>query len=528
MIWFWILLGLVLITALLFVMTRQPKKSKVASLESSGKRKPVLMILIDSLMAPPLEEAMHVGKAPALKFLAENGQYFPRLVTSFPTMSISIDSTFLTGELPNRHGIFGLSYFLKEERRMVNFGTGLKETFRFGLKTVLADGLIHLNQKFLSPDVRTIHEELDVPTASINALVYRGKENKVLKAPSLATWLGLLPKRIATTAPRYFNLGALAKIDPASGHDQAIFRYGINDRNSREEITALITSGELPPFTIAYFPKNDDVVHKKGPSAIKGIEKADRELQELLNLFPSWEEAVKSITFVVLGDSGQVHVIPNHKEAYVDLRAVLGDFSIMPIRQKHPEEKDQIVLCVNERMAYIYVMDELLPLPAVVGALKRENRLDLIAWQEEEWIHVISGQKEGELLFHPGGRFRDEYGQTWELAGDLSILELSVDEKDHVEYSTYPDGLSRLAGVMDTAERVIVVTVAPGYEMTGESSPTHKGAAHGSLHHLDSCVPMIICGTDSQPEHLRIIDLKKWILTLVNEKPLQSSGHETQ
>jgi hypothetical protein len=510
-----IVVGFVVIGAfLIYSRSRKQDRGQTVSLSASGK-KPVVMIVIDSLMDAPLREAMQIGKAPAMKFLAEHGTYHPRLVSPFPTMSVCIDTTLLTGELPNRHKIFGLTYFHPGENRVINFGTGLKETLALGVKAVLTDGLQRLNQKLISPDVRTIHEEFDGPTGSINALVYRGKRNTILRLPLLASLIGM-PLSIQTTAPEIFSFGSLSRIDEKSSPAGPLTRYGLNDTFSRKELVSLIRSGNLPPFTIVYFPKNDDALHQKGPSYIEGIERADRELQEILHAFPTWEDAIRSITFIVLGDGGQAKIIPNRKEAYIDLRKLLKDWKIMPIRRKSPKPGDEIVLCVNERMAYVYPVADSPACEEIVRALKQEPKLDVIAWKEDGWISVVSGQTEGKLQYKPGGRFHDEYGQTWELIGDLPVLDLTVDEEGRIEYGVFPDVMNRLLGVMETAERVVVVTVSPGYELVGESSPRHKGGSHGSLHHLDSISPMIVCGTDTSPDTLRIVDLKKWILKLIS------------
>jgi hypothetical protein len=56
----------------------------------------------------------------------------------------------------------------------------------------------------------------------------------------------------------------------------------------------------------------------------------------------------------------------------------------------------------------------------------------------------------------------------------------------------------------------------PGYEFIGESSPEHDGGgAHGSMHKDDSLSPMIVTGTNKRIDHLRIVDLKKWILDIL-------------
>ncbi len=480
------------------------------------KQKPVIMIMIDSVMDPTLNETIHSEQTPAFSFLKQNGRYYPKVISSFPTMSVCIESTLLTGVPPNQHHIFGLTYFHKKERRMVNFGTGLRETMTIGLKTVLTDSLINLNQKYISRQVKTIHEEIDQPTASINGLIYRGKYERRLFPPRIASLFGILPQQIRTRAPAFFSFAALSKIYSDTKYTSFWRRFGFNDAFSRMELVSLIEDGKLPAFTIVYFPSNDDPVHKKGPSETKGLIQVDKELQKVLDAFGSWEEAIQKATWIIMGDSGQTHILPDKQAAYIDLRKILHSYSIMPIRQLAPRVQDQLVLCVNERMAYIYILDPGLAIREIVDTLKEEPKLDIIAWKEKDWIHVVSGNlPEARFRFRKNGPLWDEYGQKWELKGNMSVLDLSIN-CDQIEYGIFPDVLFRLSGVMNTGERVIVVTVAPGYELTGESSPTHKGASHGSLHYLDSNVPMIVTGTNSQPKTLRLIDMKEWILELVS------------
>ncbi|WP_325048747.1 hypothetical protein [Peribacillus glennii] len=62
----------------------------------------------------------------------------------------------------------------------------------------------------------------------------------------------------------------------------------------------------------------------------------------------------------------------------------------------------------------------------------------------------------------------------------------------------------------------MIASAKPGHEIIGEGSPVHLGGAgHGGLHEQDTLVPIIITGTKTVPEHLRMVDLKSWILSLV-------------
>lgn len=480
-------------------------------------QKPIVMIIVDSLMEKPLTEAMRSGRAPAFKFLSDQGKCFPKVVSSFPTMSVTIDSTLLTGTLPNQHHIFGLNYYHPKHKRIINLGTGARETIAIGLKRVLTDSLIHLNQLFLHPHAKTIHEEYDGPTASINAFIYRGAHQHTLHVPRLMRLFAGLPQQIKIKGPALFSLGVLHKINPKTRYDSFCLRYGGNDKFSTDELAFLIKKQLLPPFTIAYFPSNDDVVHRKGSTDIKGLEQADKTLQTILNSYPSWKEAIEQTTFILIGDSGQADTIADHQQSFVDMKEVLAPFQVTSVKRGRPVDGDQLVCCVNERMAYIYLLDANLSFVEVIKRLKQEKKIDLIAWKENDVFHVVSGNKDGILHFSTGGNHVDEYHQHWSIEGNLSILDISL-QNDRISYGIYPDVLNRLMGVSETYDRVIIVTVAPGYEMILEQSPKHRGASHGSLHDSDSYVPMIVAGTDSEPKFLRIIDLKTWILDMLRQE----------
>jgi hypothetical protein len=61
----------------------------------------------------------------------------------------------------------------------------------------------------------------------------------------------------------------------------------------------------------------------------------------------------------------------------------------------------------------------------------------------------------------------------------------------------------------------MIVDAKPGYEFVEKNSPNHAGgAAHGSLHKVDSVVPLIIAGTDQAPKHQRLVDFKDWLIKL--------------
>jgi hypothetical protein len=307
------------------------------------------------------------------------------------------------------------------------------------------------------------------------------------------------------------------KINPIKKNSYFWQKYGFNDKFSANELKYLINRNNLPPFTIVYFPDLDHSTHVNGRNDIKGIVKIDQQLQEILNQFPSWEEALSNIKWIILGDNGQAWIDQNRNHALIDLRKSLGSYRIVKLR-KGVSVEDEIVLCPNERMSFIYSLDsQKIPLEEIAKILQKDDRIDVIALKKEKTVTVTSGIHSGNLQFHPEGEFIDEYNQSWSIKGNNEILNLTITENS-IEYGEYPDALARLYSSFYSHEgEYIIVSAKPGYEFKGEGSPTHVGgASHGGLHKQDSLASMIICGTDTTPKYMRILDLKDWLLTLIS------------
>ncbi|MDC0761882.1 alkaline phosphatase family protein [Brevibacillus sp. AG] len=500
---------------------RQHSLRAQPSAERNKSQKPVLLILIDSLMDKPLQEAIRQGRAPALGYLLANGRYYPQVVSSFPTMSVTIDSTLLTGTYANEHHVPGLSWFSNKEKRMIYYGYGPKEGLKIDQPQVLLDILHQLNLVQLNRDTKTIHEELaekGKDTASINAILWRGKTPHALQIPRLIDFGTRLPDELNVTGPKLMSYAAFVQLDPNQKSEKRIWRkYGMNDEFSAQEAAYLIANKKLPPLTITYLPENDMEVHKNGPATIEGIEKADKALQAVLDAFGSWDKALKEARWIVMGDSAQSAVLDDRKAATIDLRSLLTDYQIAKISQP-VTPTDQIVISANERMAYIYALDSRIPLSDIVKRLQREPKLDILARKEDKKIVVTAGKINREFSYQPNGPFTDPYEQTWTFSGDPRLLDMTMN-KNRITYGKYPDVLARLYGAMNSHEgRYVVVTVQPGHELITESSPTHiGGAAHGSLHEVDSLVPLLVTGIATGPQTLRIVDLKDWLLRLTTE-----------
>ncbi|CAM3722221.1 alkaline phosphatase family protein [Mesobacillus zeae] len=488
--------------------------------EKSSNTKPVILIIVDTLMDAPLKEAMQKGMAPAFQFLKKKGTYYPNLAAPFPTMSVNVDATLLTGTFCNEHNIPGLVWFNKKENRLVNYGTHYRELLKLGLRQAIEDLLFNMNEVHISRNVTTIHEDLEnmgKVSASINALVYRGNSPHSFKLPRLLTWITKIRQNRLVQASKIFSYGRFSKLDPSSRYQHMWQKMGVNDASSVQQLTQLIQHKRLPSFSIVYFPELDQRIHKKGRMDLAGIQMADQQMQKILNLYGDWTNALEQNTWIVMGDNGQAWVHSKRSEAVIDLRRALNSYKIMRLR-KGIKAEDQVILAVNDRMAYIYSLDLIsTPLAKLAKKLQEEERIDIIAWKNANHIEVRSREKDGELRFCTNGKYTDQYGQSWSVEGNGDILNLTL-EDEKINYGVYPDALARLYSSLYSHEGdFLIVSAKPGYEFVGEGSPVHLGGAgHGGLHEQDTLVPLIVAGTDSYPDQLRVVDMKKWILSLIN------------
>jgi predicted AlkP superfamily pyrophosphatase or phosphodiesterase len=524
----WLLIIIIILALLyLFFLWTKPKQEEedLARMRASDGHKKVIWIMVDSIMSHAVDKGVEKGELPALAFLLKHGQYQRELVSSFPTMSVTIDSSLLTGTYPDQHRVPGLIWYDTKEQRMVNYGTGAGELMRDGMNQGLEDAVIRLNRDHLNPEIPTVYEELaerGYTSGSLNGMVYRGKTDHILSFPPWLSGLTSLPSKVKVKGPDFLTLGMfsnpLQSVSPTpEGPTQD---FGLSDAHPLAVTRYLIKQDRMPDFTFVYLPDLDKPLHAKGPSDQSGIRTLDQEVAGLLDTFDSWEEALQHYVWVICGDSGQTGIHPKEKSPLIPLHQMLSDYRILPSGEQPTPETD-LVLCVNERMAYLYLLKDAIALSDILDRL-RDDRIDLLAWEEAGWIHVRHQLRDKELRFRPGTAWTDRYGQSWDVIGEMAALDLVVDkDKDSLDYRDYPDGLMRLyAAFQSHPGRFLIITPEPGFELVAQHSPTHiGGGGHGSLHRIDSLVPLIIAGTEQQPRHARIVDLKEYILRLMENRP---------
>lgn len=139
-----------------------PQEKDLLQVKSNAgdSAKKVIFIVIDSLMAEAVDRGLEQKELPAFQFLIERGQYYKDMVSSFPTMSVTIDSSLLTGAYPDRHHVPGLNWYSVRDHKLINYGTGPAEVIKIGVNQVMADALMQLNGSHLNPELPTIYEDL--------------------------------------------------------------------------------------------------------------------------------------------------------------------------------------------------------------------------------------------------------------------------------------------------------------------------------------------------------------------------------
>lgn len=483
--------------------------------------KKVILLLVDSLMPEILDDCRRHRTVPALNFLIERGGFWPDCVTVFPTMTASVDSSLVTGVYPDRHKVPGLVWYDPEKKEIVNYGNGIHCVWKLGIDKCTKHVIFNLNEEHLSKEVTTLFEDLadrGKTSASINTIIHRGRHKHRVKLPFLFQ-LGTRNQPYEDiSGPEVLTLGAFVDTELKNkipSHLQGMNKkYGINDEYAIYGAKLLIESGNQPDFMLVYLPDNDHEVHRKNPAhAEDALIKVDHHIQDILNSFPSWEEAIEQCVFIVTSDHGQTRIGVSREEYNIDLDILLHSFRMLELGEQL--DHHDVVVCNNERSAFVYPLKQELE-PQLIRKLATESRIDLIAWKEEKGVRVKEGGSGRELFYSPGGELTDCYGASWSLNGDYTFLDLQI-QQWFIEYGDYPDVLSRLYGALYSQDvPMIVVTARPRYEFKSRFYPKHNnGGSHGSLHKYDSAIPLIITGAKEPIKNPpRLVDLKSYILQL--------------
>ncbi len=494
------------------------------------KRQKVILIIIDSLHPEALGYCLHTRSVPGLAFLINNGRFYDRCISCFPTMTPTATASIATGAWADEHGIPGFIWYDGQQDCCINYGATAEAVLKLKPWNVL-ENLIHsLNKRQLSRKLKTVYEAVEsngLISACINFFIHRGQVTHSGSLPWVIKLGGLFRLQAELKGPGILSLGSLHRPEGIPGElywgvSWPWRRFGVNDEVSGRVASHLISSGRQPDFMLVYLPDTDKYSHVYGPRrSQRSIRRADLQIQKILNAYPSWEQALKENIFIVAGDHSQSEV-GWRRSSLIFLEKILARFHRRHMLDRpHPDQ--ELMLCPNERSAAVYFLyhkEHLLP--EVVEELARDERIAQIIWKEAEWYRVREGGSSRCLKFKRGGPYRDDYNLDWDFEGDLDVVGGLVTAEQQLVYGEYPDALRRIqSGIDSRNEPRVLLSARPSFEFHAEGAPTHRGGgSHGSLHAGDSVVPLVIGGTDREINNPRIIDFYPFIMEHFGITPL--------
>jgi hypothetical protein len=509
-------------------------------------RKKVLLIVIDALAARLVGPALEAGKLPHFQALAAAGSINLNVSTIFPSITQPALSSIATGLYPYQHGVPGGHWYDVANDQQVYYSGDLWVVLRHGLDEFLQDLMIRLNRDHLQTE--TIFQRVEqagLQAACINHLVYRGDVRHELDSPWLVKLLPNITTLTEMYGPSLLCMGNLVRTT-VEALDQAVFaasgllnRYGIEDSYSANVLLALAEARRLPDFTIAYFMDNDEESHRVGPEkAFPVLERLDYHLSELFAVFGGLDALLAEFCVLITGDHSQSDISEDEAAASIVLEDLLAGLPYAPLGRSWKED-ERLVLCPNMRSLQCYLRQPDQPLvEELTTRLLAEPRVDQLIWRADVvepgqagyWVQTID---RGRLHFWPvvqgPAQGQDAFGGRWGWAGDLAAVDAQVEDDGTLRYGIYPNAFERIFGLLESARAgQFWATARPGADFCFGGSQAHVGGgSHGTLHELDSVVPLIIAGAPADftlPAQLRTVDVTPLCLAFLGLTPPLAPG----
>jgi predicted AlkP superfamily pyrophosphatase or phosphodiesterase len=464
----------------------------------------VVYIIVDGMRTDAFEEVAASGAAPAFAFLKEHAGYVRDSVAIFPTITPCATASLLTGAMPHEHRIPGMCWYDHETRRFVNYGQSPRVAVLKGISQMVEEYLVNLNERHLSREVKTLHEnlhELGLTSASINFMIFRGPFRHKTRPNVLEKFLfrKKLPRSMVGPKEHYFADVVNGRVEACS---KLISTRGFEKRLQATDAWAACVTRDLlekdaADMIVFYLHENDHSSHRAGPgSQYENLIKADKHVAHVLDAFSSWERALDEVGFVITADHAQSPV-SDDKDHILALEEILGDFSqVDPSRGKDPFEDKEVACAGNGRMGFVYLnADRKKELhDRVRRALVESPGIDQVMFKAGS-TYVVSGDR-GEIRFRAGAGngdlVSDGRGNRWSFEGDLEVVAGVVDDGS-IRTPEYPLAMWRASSALDL-ERCgdFIVTTKLGWELTDLAGADHRGGGdHGSLHAQDSIVPFL-------------------------------------
>ena len=464
----------------------------------------LVLVYVDSLRTDMLERAVAEGRAPTFAGLLERGELIPDCVSSFPSVTPVACAEMVTGVAADRHWISGMNWYHRLERRYVEYGSSLEASRAVGIFRSLYDLVYNMNLAHLNPAAETLFEQLDdagLRTACTPFLIYRGRHRHQVSLE------GLMRRAVETTRLKFrhhtWGPGELFYGDLYASREAPCKSTSIP--GARDGYSACCAAElerlDAYDFLLLSLPDNDNYSHRFGPAAsVESIAKADHCLAKLIDAGGGLDRFLADHALILLADHAQTPV-----DRGLPLAEVLGrDWTVLAPSDDRPELA-QLAVSPTGRAAHVYLLpgEGERARPEEVGRRLGEiEGVELVCRREGR--DAVVERAGAALRFRPGSRLADLRGERWDLEGELSVLDASI-EGGVLRSDEYPDALARVFAALAAPQAGdFVVSLAPGYEAVDWGGVSHAGGgSHGALRAGDSLGPLLFvnCGPNDPSSH---------------------------
>jgi len=479
----------------------------------------VLLIVIDGWTSRLLEPELQAGRLPCLQELASRGRLWLDCVSIFHSITPAATASIVTGRYPAQHGILGMSWWNPDTRDVFYLGADVGTIVKRGVDDFLSRFLLGLNgDRLQAPTLFSLVERQHRTAGCFNHLVFRGDVAHPVETPSVLRLLSALEPGIQVYGPTRLRLGQFV---PGTVGSRVLTtlggtlnRFGLDDEGTERFLHEVSGPDDLPDFSVAYFADYDFAAHERGPTAaLTTLRRCDARLSGILEAWGGIGPVLDRVWLILTADHAHSDV-RGDDDAGVGLEEVRKRYRCgSPAEGWRPG--DELLLCPNMRSLEIYARD---PQPRRLDALARatveDARVDQAIWRDGGDFVVTTADR-GTLRFSRAAEepdaVADQYGGWWHVHGALSAVDGRADER-RVSFGRYPNAFERIAnGVAHPRAGHLWATARPGYEFRVPGQSVHrKAGSHGTLHELDSLVPLLVAGAGSPP-HIpvqpRIVDV---------------------
>ncbi|HET8751177.1 MAG TPA: nucleotide pyrophosphatase/phosphodiesterase family protein [Gaiellaceae bacterium] len=409
----------------------------------------LVLVVVDGMTPAAFERAVESGRAPALSFLAEHGDY--RQATSvFPSLTPVCLTSIATGAGPGVHHIPSLVWWNRQERRIVEYGSSFAALRAAGLSHSLLDPIFNMNADHLSRDAVTIYEALEdagFVAAAVNITCYRGRSRYLPTLPGVSR---------AAYGPRRFFFYGLFESDRTGAPFAVRSRRGGSVDAYAAAVGRWLVTRDGFDFLAFYLSGYDFASHASGPDGAEAdlaLEHADDAVGALLQAAGGPDEFLDRYAVVLLSDHGQTPV-----ERAARLEEPFADVA------------QEVVVAASNRAGQVYLLPH-----ARVDAADLARRLDGFPAVD------VTLRREGD-----------------EVVARRDGADAPVEKLDH------PDAAWRAwSALANPLAGELFVSAAEGWELTDLGGRHHAGGgSHGSLVAGDSLVPLVTVGLRAEPRRI--------------------------